>query len=489
MKKILERIWPDSLLEQLVVLFCLAMIILQVGNYVAQSSLRRIYVEKTLSGRLLDAYGAYAAFEKQGDIENADQLAAQFGVRLVRLAEAPSWPSAPVTSPESLAALTRLFHIAPEDFAMRLRLLDDRRALKDGGPYLQDLAGGLKKTDFPLLEVAIRLEDGSWISILQAVGHGSVSLTWIQRSQLLILTLLLAAFILLIFNKVARPLRRFRGTAEQFARNPESLATIPPLPENGVRELRDASRAFNLMRQKILDHIMARDRMLAAMAHDMRTPLTKLQLRLESVEPEELRDKILLNCFEIGSIVHQSIDLIRSPHAYEDIVSLDLKAFLESLVDDSLSLGKKIVWGGITAPTLELQHIYLETRPLCLRRCLVNLLENAFRYGEGAALSAAVDARGLRIEVSDNGPGIPADDLEKVFEPYFRVESSRNRDSGGTGLGLSIARNMAGLCGAELTLTNLPEGGLRARLSFPLLKIKSRDANPDPSPEKDSGDT
>jgi signal transduction histidine kinase len=218
------------------------------------------------------------------------------------------------------------------------------------------------------------------------------------------------------------------------------------------------------MRERIRGYLAERGRMLAAMAHDLRTPLTRTQLRAGKIEPAELRGQLLTDLEDVQRILNQGLELAGSLTTEEERVSLNLEAFLQSIVDDgtdeSNDIALKPLPCGIARP------VVVKARPLCLKRCVNNLVSNALKYGGNAELSITGENGLIAVRVEDNGPGIPEEFLEQVFEPYFRLENSRNRAYGGTGLGLSIAGNMAMLNDGELTLRNKPGGGLSARLTL-----------------------
>ena len=201
--------------------------------------------------------------------------------------------------------------------------------------------------------------------------------------------------------------------------------------------------------------------MLSALRHDLRTPLTRLQLWAEEAEPEDVRGRLLENSRQIQDLVTQSIELAGSLTTTEEQVVLDVTAFAESMADDYAEEGRKVSFIGDAE-----QSLILRTRPTCLRRCLSNLIENALKYAGAAEVALFQSEGAICIEVRDCGPGIPPDKLDKVLEPWFRVEHSRNRETGGSGLGLAIAKNMARLSGARLALHNREGGGLCARICF-----------------------
>lgn len=198
----------------------------------------------------------------------------------------------------------------------------------------------------------------------------------------------------------------------------------PALPEEGPRELRSAANAFNRMREQIRGHLGERNRMIAALAHDLRTPLTKLQLRLTRVEPETLRDQLADTAKGMNAILTQGLEFARSLRTEEPMTKVDLPSFLQSLADDYADLGRAVTFECDSALEANPQTGVLPARPLCLRRCMENLLTNACAYAGSAEIRLTAEKEALVVTVSDRGPGIPEELLEKVFEPYFRVEGS-----------------------------------------------------------------
>ncbi len=308
------------------------------------------------------------------------------------------------------------------------------------------------------LQLAVQLDDGRWLCITR---HRAATL----RQEKLQHGVFLAEFLVFFFimfcllYRETRQLEKLRVGAEQFGESPE---TAQKLPEEGCREIRETAQSLNRMRGRVLNSIEERDRMLSALRHDLRTPLTRLQLWAEEAEPEDVRDRLLENGRQIQDMVTQSIELAGSLSTTEKQVQMDIAAFVESVADDYAEEGRNVTLAGG-----EPLNFTVRTRPTCLRRCLSNLIENALKYAGSAEVALCRYQDGLSIEVRDRGPGIPEDKLEKVLEPWFRVENSRNRETGGSGLGLAIAKNMATLSGAQLVLENRPSGGLCASICFP----------------------
>lgn len=233
----------------------------------------------------------------------------------------------------------------------------------------------------------------------------------------------------------------------------------PPLIEEGAREVRQAAAALNAMQTRLQTLIEDRTRVLAAVAHDLQTPLTRMRLRIEKVEDEALRAQLVNDLGAMQHLVREGLDLARIETTAEDVVPVDLDALLSALCEDAADAGQPVVFaGGCSA--------VIRTRPQALRRCLTNLVDNAVRHGGDAEVTAVRQGSEIRLTVRDHGPGAPDDQIARLFEPFYRLDPSRSRDSGGSGLGLTIARRMAERSGARLTLTNANGGGLLATLAF-----------------------
>lgn len=260
----------------------------------------------------------------------------------------------------------------------------------------------------------------------------------------------------LIANRVGRPLRRLTDAAEKLGRGEET----DPLPEEGADDIRRTATAFNRMQSRLKRYVEDRTGMMAAISHDLRTPITSLRLQAEFVSDDETRDKLVATLDEMKAITEASLAFAREEATSESTRTVDLQALLESLCEDLSQLGWDVGFtGGEALPW--------RCRPDALRRALRNVIENAVRYGSRARVSSTLGPAALEIHVDDDGPGISEEDRERVFTPFVRLESSRNRSTGGTGLGLSIARTILRNHGGDLSLENRKEGGLRAVMYLP----------------------
>jgi signal transduction histidine kinase len=302
----------------------------------------------------------------------------------------------------------------------------------------------------------VKLEDGAWVvfdhRVPEEVFGWSHKLLW----SLFVLLISTVAVALVAVRWVTNPLATVARAADELGRDIQRA----PLIEKGSIEVRRAARAFNNMQARIIRSLQDRSRIMAAISHDLKTPITRLRLRSEMLEDEALRDKYLSDLKEMEIMVQGTLDFMRGMDSEEPIQQIDFNALLESLQADAEDLGHDIrAEGEVLSP--------YAGKPLELKRCLSNLLSNAIKYGFSVVVYIEDNADVLRIRVTDDGPGIPDQQLEQVFEPFYRLEASRSRETGGTGLGLSIARNIVRAHGGELVLKNRPKGGLEAILSLP----------------------
>jgi len=304
-------------------------------------------------------------------------------------------------------------------------------------------------------DVTVRFADGA--AVVYRVTHlaGGAPLPRNLFVNLTLVVLLLVIALYVAARNITRPLSDLARAADSVGRQVRPAQ----LEERGARELRDAARAFNTMQDRLRRYLDSRTRVLAAMSHDLKTPLTRLRLQVEALDDAAMQAQIGRELDEMESMVREALALFRGLDDGEPPAPTDIDALLAKLRAEFTAMGATVtVSGQALAPYVG--------KPQALKRCLTNLVANAVKFGTRADI-VVEDGTALVIRVRDRGPGIPAGELERVFEPFYRLESSRNRDSGGTGLGLSIARDIAQSHGGALTLHNLPEGGLEACLTLP----------------------
>ena len=307
-----------------------------------------------------------------------------------------------------------------------------------------------------LLVTQVQLADGRWVTFDTRLPREAASLPW---RLLATLGVLLAAVLALSFVAVrwlSRPLRALAEAAEALGKNIHRA----PLPEGGPTEVRQAAQAFNTMQARLVRFIDDRTQVLAAMSHDLKTPLTRLRLRAELLDDDDLRQHFEKDLGEMQAMVADALAALRGLDAPAETRPVDMMALLESLQADNQAMGRSVEIDGHTA-------LPLAGDAARLRRCIGNLVDNAVLYGQRARIQVDDGPQALTLRVRDDGPGLPEALLERVFDPFYRVEGSRSRDTGGTGLGLGIARNIARAAGGDLTLHSAPGGGLEAVLVLP----------------------
>ncbi|MDP3520350.1 MAG: ATP-binding protein [Hydrogenophaga sp.] len=259
---------------------------------------------------------------------------------------------------------------------------------------------------------------------------------------------------------LAAPVKRLAEAAQGLAAHIEG----PPLQESGTRECREATRVINQLQRHIRLQLAQRDQFVAAVSHDLRTPLTRLALRAEALHDAVARQRFCKDITEMETMIRGTLDYLRGAADPEPLVRLDLAALLDSVVEDQQACGHP-VWLA-QAPAAS-GTCTVRAQPIALRRCIDNLVHNAVRYGGHAEVACFMDAQQLRVSVSDKGTGIPIDLLDQVLQPFFRLEASRHRHTGGLGLGLAVADEIATRHGGRIHLNNRPGGGLCAELTLP----------------------
>lgn len=308
------------------------------------------------------------------------------------------------------------------------------------------------------LRLALQLKDGTPLQVALAEPRLALS-PWLLAA-LLVQWALLALLVWWAVRRAARPLAELARAADTL--QPGTAA--PVLAETGPSEVAQAAAAFNRMQRRIGEHLAERTQILAAISHDLQTPITRMRLRAELLEDAVLRDKLRADLEAMEVLVREGIAYARSAHgAAEPACPVDLMALLDSLACDYADSGHPVeLAGAVAAP--------LHTRPQALRRIVTNLVDNALKFAGAAQIHAQDTGAGVQVEVLDRGPGIAPGELEAVLLPFHRLEDSRSRDTGGTGLGLAIALQLAQALGGSLSLHNREGGGLCARLVLPRVR-------------------
>lgn len=306
--------------------------------------------------------------------------------------------------------------------------------------------------------ISLRLSDGSWLNAIAAAEPPDA--LWRGRFLLgfaatTLVTLLLVAWAV---RRAVLPLGLFAKAAERLGTD----ISAPPLAESGPAEVRRAALAFNRMQERLKRFVDDRTRMLAAISHDLRTPLTRMRLRAEFVDDDEMRAKMLADLDEMEAMIGATLSFARDEAKSEPRLPLDLAELLANLAAEAVETGQRVTFAGLPSARIS-------AAPSALKRALSNLIDNAVKYGQAASITLADGDGHYLVVIEDDGPGIPESEHEQVFAPFYRVEGSRSKETGGVGLGLSVARGILRGHGGDITLANRRQGGLRVTASLPKL--------------------
>jgi two-component system, OmpR family, sensor kinase len=347
-------------------------------------------------------------------------------------------------------ALARRLDVAPADVRVVLRV-----GAPGEPPPLPGVGVPRPERPFEAFAAAVRQPDGLW---RVAREQGGLLDPWQRRALLWLLGSVLLAMPLgyLFAQRLTAPIQAFAEAAERLGRDPQA----PALAVGGPAEVGAAAHAFNQMQERLRRYVEDRTAMVGAIAHDLRTPLTRLAFRLEAA-PDELREKAAVDIAEMEAMIAATLAFVRDATRPAVRERVELNSLVESVVTDAAETG-------CDATFEEGSPLVAEVDPIGMRRAVTNLVINACRYGVRARACVRRDGGRAVIEVDDDGPGLPVGELERVFEPFYRTERSRSRSTGGTGLGLAVVRAIVLAHGGEVALENCREGGLRTRIILPL---------------------
>lgn len=451
----MRRLLPSSLLGQMLLLIGAALLVAQAVNFAfllnEQQKLSLARSEGPAIGRFTQAAAVLAATEPAGrrPLLSAHRSGHSAAYRLV---------------PQSAIDRDRIQRMAGIEERLAAALREARvpvRAVRAASPMgvarIHGPPGGHSHHSARrVLLLAAQLDDGLW---LDARFDAPRADRWLIHR----LVLATAMLFFLVFGaawwiarRLARPLRDLTRAAEGF----RGRSPAEPVTPSGPSDVRRAVEAFNAMNRRTLALLDEKDRMLGAIGHDLRTPLASLRIRAENMGPEDERERLIATVEEMASTLEDILTLARTGRAREPVRPVDLAALADAVVEEYRELGRPA--GFAASP-----RAVLPVQPNLLRRALRNLIDNAVDYGGGAVVAVEERADGIEIRVEDDGPGIPDERLEEVLDPFRRLESSRNRESGGAGLGLAIAQAVAQAHGGRLELRNRAGGGLEASLVLP----------------------
>ncbi|TLX56570.1 two-component sensor histidine kinase [Stutzerimonas nosocomialis] len=475
----LRRLVPRSLLGRMLLLTLLAVLLAQtLSSLIWVSQLRASQMEGVLTSSRSLAHSMAASVSYFRSLPLGyrplvlDQLRSMGGTRFfVSLNAQPLDMQVLPATPRKRAVLEAVEQVLHErlgkgiDLSVSFVSPDDLRIF-NSGLKLDELprswahyALSLEPLNPPVLVTQIEIAPHEWLYLASLMPAPYVSLEddGLPAQQLWFIvftSLFLLLFIGVLVHWQSRPLKRLARAAREMSLGSE----IEPLAEAGGSEVVEVSRAFNAMRERIGRYLTERSQLFSAISHDLRTPITRLRLRVELLEDEALQAKFTRDLDELELLVKGALQCVKDTDIHENIEPLDLNLLIDCVTEPYLApsgTGQVTLSGRAVAP--------YPGKPLALKRCLGNLLDNALKYGEKAHLTIEDDGQLFVLHVDDEGPGVPEPRLQQVFEPHFRLSGQQP----GYGLGLGIARNIAHAHGGEISLRNLPERGLRVTLSLP----------------------
>ncbi|MBM3556960.1 MAG: HAMP domain-containing protein [Alphaproteobacteria bacterium] len=471
---VLSRVIPSSLAGRAVLALVIGLLVSNVVIFVVASSGRDAALNAQQRQRVAERIAELVPLVEEVSADRRESFVRRASATGLLLRWGPAPLAAPGKPPESVADLAaavaalvnprevraatemffgpmpwmRRFHGRDEEG--RSRRERDRDRDRDDPRWAE--GGPRPPREVSLLSV--RLGDASWLNVYALVDIPYRDRTWQPRHYIAFALVGIVAVLLTAWavRRATRPLDSFARAAERFGAD----LSAPPLPDDGPREVRQAARAFNGMQDRLRRFVRDRTEMLAAISHDLRTPITRLRLRAEFVEDEEAKAKMLADLGEMETMIAATLEFARDDVAREARREVDLVTLLKDLIEGTAG-------GGYAGP----DKLMIEAAPNALKRAFANLVDNALKYGAAARVRLGTDATGIVIAIDDDGPGIPEGDRERVFAPFTRLEASRNRETGGVGLGLAVARNAVRAHGGDITLANRREGGLTATVTLP----------------------
>jgi signal transduction histidine kinase len=466
------RFFPRSLAGQLSILLVAAVLVAQTLTTLIFAESRRSAIDAATREQVLGRMAALARLLEEVPPAQYDRILAAAGSARIVYTIAPE----PSVDPDSEASLddatrTKLEEIFGTDRLVKIALAapprhgrlmrpppgpGDDHGPPDGGDRPGFGPGSGLRLRLPVLAVSVQLAGGNWLNsetLLPSPGLWA----WPTIVSTLLMAITIVLVVLVTVRRITQPLRQLALASDRLGRG----EAVVDLPEAGPEEIVRANRAFNAMQGRVRRFVADRTRMIAAISHDLRTPLTALRLRAEFIDDDDTRERIIGSVDEMTRMSEATLAFARDDASQEETRSTDLAALVAAVTDDFADLGHDVT---ITGP----DRLEATVRPVALRRAVRNLVENAIRYGVRARVGLERGNGEIRIRVDDDGPGIPEDRMEEVFAPFTRLEGSRNQETGGVGLGLSTARSVIHAHGGELRLANRPGGGLTATIHLPL---------------------
>ena len=469
MMRWLKRLWPKRLAGQMIALLLLALVLAQIVTLMIFADERRFAIRAADRSQLLGRTVSIARLLENSPPALHQQIletSKQRGIRYWLSNESDVEREDDDHDHDDWILRQRLDDLLGGDVdrEVRIMLADDDDGWKrwwDREEHDEEVNRGDRRRwrhhdRAPNVLVSMQLSDGRWLNLESRLRPPTFGWTLPALTWLGLMGVALSSVVIVMVRRITRPMAALAASAERAGRG----ESIVPLPEVGPIDVRQTTHAFNRMHERLQRFVKDRTQMLAAMSHDLRTPITTLRLRAEFIDDEEIKGKILETLEEMQRMTEETLAFVREEATAEPTRKVDLAALIESVTTDLSDLGHAVAFEA------EERHIYA-CRPAGLKRALRNLLENAIRYGKRADVRLEEGDGHLKIVIDDQGPGIPEDQIDRMFQPFVRLEESRSGETGGIGLGLAIARSIIRGHGGDIRLENREGGGLRASITLP----------------------
>ncbi|MGD9639295.1 MAG: ATP-binding protein [Alphaproteobacteria bacterium] len=312
-----------------------------------------------------------------------------------------------------------------------------------------------------ILRVSVRLDDEEWFNLMTPFSNYDVSfLSFPYVISILLFSLMLISISIIGVFLATKPLKTFSEAAQKLGHD----INAPPVEEKGLKEVKELAHAFNEMQKKLSDLITTRTKFLGAISHDLRTPITRLKIRAEFIEDELQKQKTIKDLDEMEKMISSAITFAKIGVDKEEKTKVNISDFIYDIVEDLKEAGKNVIFA-------KKDNFFAEIRPLAMKRAVINLIENAVRYGKKATVELVQTNKSFTLDVIDEGTGIPEEEVTKILLPFYRLEDSRSQDTGGIGLGLSVVASVVDIHGGSLKFINIKNGneikGLRVSMTIP----------------------
>lgn len=470
---IFRCLWPQRLTSQMIALLLVALVIAQAANFFIFTDERRAAIRSVERTQILERTASLIDLIEHSPSDLHDRMVQAASSRKLYY-----WLSDTSQIPQGMQQgdhewISRLqdllnkndvselrFMLPPQDGSWKRTIGEAPEGVQPS--ILRSKSSGpsfplpLSEFDAPGLLISARLQDGRWLN----AGMGITPSLGRWALPTLISMVLAGGSICLIVvfmvQRLTRPLQQLTEVAERVGRG----ESITPIPEEGPVDIQQTIRAFNRMYERLQRFVQDRTRMLAAISHDLRSPITSLRLQVELMKDQEARGKMLDTLDDMQRMTEATLAFARDEASTEVSRSVDLSALIDSLCQDLADMGMDVKFESA-------QKTPYTCRPISLKRAIRNLIENAVSYGGRVEIKLRQHDTEFQIVIQDSGPGIPEQDFERVFQPFVRLEESRNKETGGIGLGMAIARSIVRNHGGDISLANLPGGGLTVTIHLP----------------------